>query len=190
MDSWTWPLIFNRSCPTLSIDVDSAKIVTMRLSHLSPFFVLLALGCAGRTDPTADEISLLLSEPSGASNVNLTRFDSANDWQRTRASTGLMVSATQTPGPVGLSTRLVRSAVATATVGTEYSLNFGDTNYVEISESSTTGTRIWRSEAGSLLLLKDDARISEFRLTNVRMAPFSGPATGKFKIEGKMIIRF
>ncbi|MEZ0324439.1 MAG: hypothetical protein ACAH95_00910 [Fimbriimonas sp.] len=162
----------------------------MRLSRLSPLLLLLALGCAGRTDTTADEISLQLSEPTGASNVNLTRFDTANDWQRTRPGLGLTVTATQTPGPTGLSSRFARAVVGTASVGTEYSLNFGDANYVELSETSTTGTRVWRSESGAMTLLKDDTKISEFLVTNVTMAPYSGNATGRFKIAGKMIIRF
>jgi hypothetical protein len=162
----------------------------MRLSHLSPLILLFALGCAGRTDPDADEVNLLLSEPSESSNVNLTRFDSANDWQRTRPGVGLNVSAIQTPGPTGLSTRLVRAVVGTATPGTDYSLQTGSVNYVELSETSTTGTRVWRSESGLLRLVRDETKVSEYHLTDVIMAPFSGNAVGRFKVGGKLAIRF
>jgi hypothetical protein len=162
----------------------------MRALYLSPLVMLFALGCAGRTDPTADEIHLVLSEPSEASNVNLTRFDTANDWQRARPGAGLTVTATQNPGPTGLSSRFVRSVVGTATPGVEYSLQAGSVNHVELSETTSTGTRVWRSESGSLLLVRDETAVSEFQLTNVIMAPHSGNATGRFKIAGKVAIRF
>lgn len=162
----------------------------MRSSHLRLLPLILIAGCAGRTDPTKDEIRLLISEPSQGTNVNLTRFDTANEITRTRSGFSLTVTATQNPGPVGLSSRVCRVFVAEAVPGTDYSLQPAGLTYVELTETSTTGTRSWRSEQGMLSLQVDDTNLSQLQLTNVIMAPYTGVASGRFKLQGPIIIRF
>jgi hypothetical protein len=163
----------------------------MRLSRFGLLsLIVVTVGCAGHTDPAADEVRIVLSEPTGLTNVNLSRFDTANDWTRSRPGAGLNVAATQTPGPTGLSSRSVRAVVAQAVEGQEYSLQFGDVNYVELSETSNTGTRTWRSTSGGLTLVKDNANESHFVLNNVSMLPMTGTAQGGFKMNGPIVIRF
>jgi hypothetical protein len=160
----------------------------------SPLLGLLAVasiaGCAGRTDPTADEIRLVISEPTSGSNVNLTRFDTATDITRSRSGTTLTITATQNPGPIGLSSRVCRVFINEATPGTDYSLQPAGNTYVELTETSTTGTRAWRSQSGMLSLQIDETNLSQALLTNVVMAPYSGNAFGQFKMQGPIIIRF
>ena len=155
-----------------------------------PLLCIALTGCAARTEPDADSIDLQLSDPTGNPNANLARFDTANDWQRSRSGTGLTTSAAVSPGPTGVTTRTVRVVLAVATAGSQYSLQPDNVNYVEYSEATSTGTRVWRSESGSVTLVADDAKISSYTLSNVRMATSSGGATGRFTINGPIIIRF
>ena len=159
----------------------------MRLLALS-LTALLLVGCAGRRPDEASFVDLTLSDPVNA-NVNLSQWIAATEYRR-NTTLPLLVTVTETPGPTGISSRVLRLHVQDPVQSSEYGLVAGGTTYVELVETSGTTSRTWRSDGGKLTLVQNDAKGSEFHLTNVELNAFAGSATGRFRVNGPVAIRF
>jgi hypothetical protein len=151
---------------------------------------IVASGCAGIDPGSVSQVDLNFSNPSSDTNVDLSQMISATDLSRSVVGSGVMLTATQTPGPVGISSKIVRTVVTDATPGTEYALIEGGTTYVEVQEVTTLGTRVWRSYGGKLRIDQNENLVTRETLSDVHMKPFSTVALGTFDLNGSIVVRF
>ncbi|HSH94522.1 MAG TPA: hypothetical protein VK968_10285 [Roseimicrobium sp.] len=152
---------------------------------------ILAAGCAGIDPATVSSVDLQFSNPSSDCNVNLAQMITATEFKRTIDTLGTVLTITQTPGPTGVTSKVVKTVVTDATPGTEYALVSGGTTYVEVSEVTSLGTRVWRSTGGKLRVEANDAAKTNETLSNIRMEPYiSTVAIGTFDLNGSIIVRF
>jgi hypothetical protein len=161
----------------------------MRVNSILSILVILSIvGCAGRRPDEASSVDLTVSNPI-SSNVNLNPITVGSNFQRVTTSP-LLISVTESPGPTGLTSRIVRLNVTDPATGSEYALVNGGTTYVELTENAGTTVNVWRSQGGKLALGQNDSKASILKLTDVEMTPFSGGAVGNFRMNGTVAVRF
>lgn len=159
---------------------------------LLPFLATAALfvvGCAGIDPGTVSSVDISFSNPSSDFNGDLTQLITATNITRTFSGTTQTLQASITPGPSGISTKTVKIVIDGVSVGTEYALLDGGTTYVQVDETTSLGTRSWRSKAGSLKVVASDANLSDFQIVTARMEPFTSFATGTEDVDGDLIFR-
>lgn len=153
-------------------------------------FSTLLAGCAGIDPNAVSSVSLNFHNPSSDFNGALSQMITAASISRTIVGSGVGVTVTETPGPTGVTSRIVRTVIANATVGTEYALLAGGDTYVEVEEDTSLGARIWRSTGGKLTLTTNDATGTTETLTEVHMEPYAGTPVGTDDITGTIAVRF
>ncbi|CAN5546776.1 hypothetical protein BH11ARM1_BH11ARM1_18020 [soil metagenome] len=161
----------------------------MRLSPAFALAILCLVGCAGRVTDSTSSVDLNFSDPSSNASASLAAMVSGSAFQRT-TTFPLLCTVTEANPPSGLSTRIVRINMDNPVVGAENALVGGGTTYVEAVETTSVGTSTWRSQGGKLTLVSNDAKGSEFTLTDVEMTSFSGSAKGQYKLNGSLSVRF
>jgi hypothetical protein len=102
----------------------------------------------------------------------------------------LNVQVTESPGPAAVSSRLLTINIVTPVQNSEYALTSGGLTYIELDQTTSTGTQTWRSIAGKLVLGQNDAKASIFTMQDVDFQPFTGGSVGTFRINGNVQVRF